>query len=105
MVGEHSYHCINNKKSTIYTLCISEHVDDIITLTYQYFNMLRREGPCQWIFDECKVKYMYLPYTCNITGIMILSFVYVCIIPTMDIVGFHVHRYKINMYTTTPQSD
>ena len=31
-----------------------EHVDDIITLTYQYFNMLRREGPCQWIFDECK---------------------------------------------------
>lgn len=31
-----------------------EHIDDIITLTYQYFNMLRREGPKKWIFDECK---------------------------------------------------
>ncbi|XP_076104390.1 insulin-degrading enzyme-like isoform X1 [Mytilus galloprovincialis] len=31
-----------------------EHIDDIITLTYQYFNMLKREGPKQWIFDECK---------------------------------------------------
>ncbi|XP_052226154.1 insulin-degrading enzyme-like isoform X2 [Dreissena polymorpha] len=30
-----------------------EHVDDIITLTYQYLNMLRKEGPKKWIFQEC----------------------------------------------------
>ncbi|WAR20847.1 IDE-like protein [Mya arenaria] len=30
-----------------------EHVDDIITLTYQYLNMLKNEGPREWIFKEC----------------------------------------------------
>ncbi|XP_058795185.1 insulin-degrading enzyme isoform X2 [Phymastichus coffea] len=28
------------------------HVDDIITMTFQYINMLKREGPVQWIFKE-----------------------------------------------------
>ncbi|KAK0078471.1 hypothetical protein PV325_002451, partial [Microctonus aethiopoides] len=30
------------------------HVDDIVTLTFQYINMLRSKGPIEWIFDECK---------------------------------------------------
>ncbi|KAK0161382.1 hypothetical protein PV327_009858 [Microctonus hyperodae] len=31
-----------------------DHVDDIVTLTFQYINMLRSKGPIEWIFDECK---------------------------------------------------
>ncbi|PVD29637.1 hypothetical protein C0Q70_08892 [Pomacea canaliculata] len=31
-----------------------EHVSDIITLIYQYINMLRRDGPQEWVFNECK---------------------------------------------------
>lgn len=31
-----------------------EHLDDIVTLTYQYVNMLRNEGPQAWIFQECQ---------------------------------------------------
>ncbi|KAK0157498.1 hypothetical protein PV328_011239 [Microctonus aethiopoides] len=30
------------------------HVDEIVTLTFQYINMLRSEGPIEWIFEECK---------------------------------------------------
>ncbi|CAD6233778.1 GSCOCG00007274001-RA-CDS [Cotesia congregata] len=30
------------------------HVDDIVKLTFQYINMLRINGPLEWIFDECK---------------------------------------------------
>ncbi|CAG2227488.1 IDE [Mytilus edulis] len=40
--------------NSYFPLYVTEHIDDIITLTYQYFNMLKREGPKQWIFDECK---------------------------------------------------
>ena len=29
-----------------------EHVDDILVLIYQYLNMLRREEPTAWIYDE-----------------------------------------------------
>ncbi|XP_041369113.1 insulin-degrading enzyme-like [Gigantopelta aegis] len=31
-----------------------EHVEDIISLAYQYINMLRREGVKEWIFKECQ---------------------------------------------------
>jgi insulysin len=31
-----------------------EHVDDIVTLVFQYLRMLREAGPLEWIFDECK---------------------------------------------------
>ncbi|KAL3863624.1 hypothetical protein ACJMK2_005374 [Sinanodonta woodiana] len=31
-----------------------EHVDDIITLIYQYINMLKNEGPQEWVFKECQ---------------------------------------------------
>ncbi|XP_034948180.1 insulin-degrading enzyme isoform X2 [Chelonus insularis] len=31
-----------------------QHVDDIITLTFQYINMLRQAGPIEWIFEEYK---------------------------------------------------
>ncbi|KAK0157501.1 hypothetical protein PV328_011241 [Microctonus aethiopoides] len=30
------------------------HVDEIVTLTFQYINMLRSKGPIEWIFDEYK---------------------------------------------------
>ncbi|KAK0053563.1 insulin-degrading enzyme-like isoform X1 [Biomphalaria pfeifferi] len=30
------------------------HIDDIIVLIYQYINMLRKEQPKQWIFQECQ---------------------------------------------------
>ncbi|CAG2179175.1 unnamed protein product, partial [Oppiella nova] len=29
-------------------------IDDIISLVFQYINLLKREGPKQWIFDELK---------------------------------------------------
>ncbi|XP_031777802.1 insulin-degrading enzyme isoform X2 [Nasonia vitripennis] len=28
------------------------HVDDIVTMTFQYINMLKNEGPVEWIFEE-----------------------------------------------------
>lgn len=31
-----------------------EHADDIITLVFQYLNMLKKEGPQHWIFKECQ---------------------------------------------------
>ncbi|KAH8339171.1 hypothetical protein KR074_006440, partial [Drosophila pseudoananassae] len=30
-----------------------EHVDDIVKIIFQYLNMIRKEGPKKWIFDEC----------------------------------------------------
>jgi len=38
---------------------VIEHVDDIITLTYQYLNMLKAEGPKEWIFKECAVSQLF----------------------------------------------
>ncbi|XP_033214183.1 insulin-degrading enzyme isoform X2 [Belonocnema kinseyi] len=29
-----------------------DHVDDIVTMTFQYINMLKKEGPVEWIFNE-----------------------------------------------------
>lgn len=29
-----------------------EHVDEILKLIFQYLNLLKREGPQKWIFDE-----------------------------------------------------
>ena len=36
-------------------ICFTEHVDDIITLIYQYIHLLRKEGTKEWIFNECRV--------------------------------------------------
>ena len=30
-----------------------DHTDDIITMVFQYLNMLREQGPRTWIWDEC----------------------------------------------------
>ena len=38
----------------ISSLCISEHVDDIVTLIFQYINMLKKEGPQDWVFQESR---------------------------------------------------
>lgn len=32
-----------------------DRVDDIITLIYQYINMMKKEGPVEWIFDVSKI--------------------------------------------------
>ncbi|XP_050730176.1 insulin-degrading enzyme-like isoform X1 [Eriocheir sinensis] len=31
-----------------------EHVEDIVTAVFQYLNLLKEEGPQQWVFDECR---------------------------------------------------
>ncbi|PSN57801.1 Insulin-degrading enzyme [Blattella germanica] len=31
-----------------------DHVDDIVKLVFQYVNMLKKEGPMEWIFEEYK---------------------------------------------------
>ncbi|XP_046427439.1 insulin-degrading enzyme isoform X1 [Neodiprion fabricii] len=31
-----------------------KHIDDIVTLTFQYINLMKKEGPVSWIFEECK---------------------------------------------------
>ncbi|XP_045108140.1 insulin-degrading enzyme-like isoform X1 [Portunus trituberculatus] len=31
-----------------------EHVEDIVTAVFQYLNLLKKEGPQQWVFDECR---------------------------------------------------
>jgi len=31
-----------------------KHVDDIVTLVFQYLAMLKKTGPQQWVWDECK---------------------------------------------------
>ena len=55
-----------------------EHVDDIITLVFQYLRMLREIGPLEWIFDECKnlnaMQFRFKDkerpqsYTCNLSS-------------------------------------
>ncbi|XP_074640666.1 insulin-degrading enzyme-like [Tubulanus polymorphus] len=30
------------------------HVDDIVSLTFQYLNLLRKEGTQEWVFEECR---------------------------------------------------
>ncbi|XP_063988848.1 insulin-degrading enzyme isoform X2 [Diachasmimorpha longicaudata] len=30
------------------------HIDDIISLMFQYINMMKTEGPVHWIFEECR---------------------------------------------------
>lgn len=31
-----------------------EHVDDILLMMFQYIEMLRREGPQEWVYKECQ---------------------------------------------------
>ncbi|XP_066587176.1 insulin-degrading enzyme isoform X2 [Prorops nasuta] len=31
-----------------------KHVDDIITIMFEYINMLKKEGPVEWIYKECR---------------------------------------------------
>jgi len=38
---------------------VLEHVDDIVTLIFQYINLLQKEGPQEWIFRECQVSYLH----------------------------------------------
>lgn len=52
-----------------------EHTDDIVTLIFQYLNLLRKEGPKEWVFRECqdlssmsfrfKDKEKPINYTCS----------------------------------------
>ncbi|CAL7937409.1 unnamed protein product [Xylocopa violacea] len=31
-----------------------QHIDDIVLLTFQYINMLKKHGPVEWIYNECR---------------------------------------------------
>ncbi|KAG7155866.1 Insulin-degrading enzyme-like [Homarus americanus] len=31
-----------------------EHVEDIVSAVFEYLNLLKKEGPQQWVFDECR---------------------------------------------------
>ncbi|KAK3874449.1 hypothetical protein Pcinc_020613 [Petrolisthes cinctipes] len=31
-----------------------EHVEDIVSAVFQYLNLLKNEGPQQWVFEECR---------------------------------------------------
>lgn len=41
-----------------------DHVDDIVTLVFQYLNMLRADGPQEWVFEECKKLGLFL-FNCS----------------------------------------
>ena len=43
------------KELIIYIICSLGHIDDIITNIFQYINLLKKEGPQEWIFNEIKV--------------------------------------------------
>jgi len=55
-----------------------EHVEDIITLVFQYLAMLREEGPQEWVFRECQqlnqMQFMFKDkerpqsYVCSLAG-------------------------------------
>jgi len=48
-------HCINVTQSVDDFCVVSEHVDDIVMLIFQYINLLQKVGPQEWIFRECQV--------------------------------------------------
>ena len=31
---------------------VADHVDEIITIVYQYLHMLKEKGPQRWIYEE-----------------------------------------------------
>ena len=33
---------------------IADHVDDIICHMFQYLNLLKKEGPQEWVHNECR---------------------------------------------------
>ena len=39
----------------INTLLLTEHIEDIVSLAFQYINMLKKEGVKEWIYKECQV--------------------------------------------------
>lgn len=41
----------------IASLSLSDNVDEVITLVFQYLNMLKHEGFQQWIFEEQRVSF------------------------------------------------
>ena len=45
----------------IYIL-LAEHTEDIITLIFQYINMLKKDGIKEWIFEECRVSVQNLKH-------------------------------------------
>ena len=65
------YHKLN-----LIFIAIPEHVDDIITLIFQYLNLLRKEGPLEWVFKECQVSLLRLYFQIsNNANIMIFNLV------------------------------
>jgi insulysin len=42
------------------------HVDDIITMTFQYINMIKKEGPVKRIFDVCILQFFFFYFQYNL---------------------------------------
>lgn len=34
-----------------------DHIEDIVMAVFQYIAMLKRDGPQEWVFQECAVSY------------------------------------------------
>lgn len=49
---------------------VSEHVDDIVTLIFQYINLLQKVSPQEWIFRECQVSGCVLVHQCQLSILM-----------------------------------
>ena len=45
----------HKKKHFILFSLIIDQWEKVIYIVYQYIAMLRKEGPKEWIFEECKV--------------------------------------------------
>lgn len=40
-----------------------QHIDDIVLLTFQYINMLKKNGPIEWIYNVIIYKLLYNTHT------------------------------------------
>ena len=41
---------------TLNPLTCVDHLNEIVMAVFQFINMLQREGPKQWIYQECSVS-------------------------------------------------
>ena len=57
----------------VWCVCL-EHVDDIVTLIFQYLAMLRKEGSQEWVFKECQVTAPLLRELCYSSIAIVMAY-------------------------------
>ena len=88
-----------------------EHTDDIITLIFQYINMLRKEDPHKWVHDECaQVSEMSFRFKDkekprNYTTSSVSRLHYISTIPNFPMkellcAGYHMEEFKPELITS-----